>query len=136
MTDSSTTCTDLLVIGGGPAGLSATLTFARLGRPAIMYDSQTYRNASTRVSHTIPAFDGGDPVRWREKVLEQMDAYPWVETRDGKIVDLKRLENDKSGTRFEAVAAGGKKVIARKVVLATGIKDILPAIPGEYDNPQ
>ena len=65
-----------------------------------------------------------------------MDAYPWVETRDGKIVDLKRLENDKSGTRFEAVAAGGKKVIARKVVLATGIKDILPAIPGEYDNPQ
>jgi len=128
---SAVTHTDLLIIGGGPAGLSATLTFARLGRPAIMYDSQTYRNASTRVSHTIPAFDGEDPAHWREKALEQMAAYPWVEVRDGKIVDLKKLDNDERGTRFEASAAGGKKVVARKVVLATGIKDNLPAIPGE-----
>jgi len=143
MSSAHITSTDLLIIGAGPAGLSAALLFARLGRPCVVYDSGSYRNETSPVTHTIPAFDGADPRDYRVTARKQMEVYDWVKFRDDKVVELSKLgqEKDEAGggilgnTLFECVDNGGNKVRARKVIIATGIKDNLPGIPGKSIEP-
>lgn len=127
------TKTDLLIIGGGPAGLSTATFFARVNRPFILYDSGLYRNAQSPIAHTIMGHEGVSPASYRAQVRNQLEAlYGQGEHslrngafRKGKIVSLV-----KDAERFEAVDQDGNKISARKVVLATGIKDVLPSIPG------
>lgn len=133
------TTTDLLIIGGGPAGLSTATFFARVNRPFILYDSGLYRNAQSPVAHTIMGYENVNPAFYRARVREELEASYGSgngslgngQFRQGKIV---RLENDKaapeSESQFEAVDDQGRVISARKVVLATGIKDVLPPIPG------
>jgi thioredoxin reductase len=127
----TTTQTDLLIIGGGPAGLSAAIFFARVNRPFIVYDSQLYRNSQSPESHTIMAYEGISPAEYRSKIQMQLRSLYGKGGlgngvfKNGKIVSLQKTDSG-----FEAVDEDGNKVRARKVVLATGIKDILPPIPG------
>ncbi|KIR98032.1 thioredoxin reductase GliT [Cryptococcus deuterogattii 2001/935-1] len=123
----STTQTDLLIIGGGPAGLSAAITFSRLRRPCVIYDSGNYRNASASHSHTILGFEGQDPADFRAKVRSELlrDYSTTTTFRNGQIVSLV-----KTGEEFEAKDAEGNTLKARKVILATGLKDHLPDILG------
>lgn len=131
MAAAAPTLTDLLVIGGGPAGLSAATMFARTLRPAVLYDSGVYRNAPAKESHTIPGFDGADPAAYRTKAGADLAKYANVEVRRGKIVALVREKNE-HGDGFKATDDAGRVLAARKVVLATGVKDNLPDIPGEW----
>jgi thioredoxin reductase len=132
----STAQTDLLIIGGGPAGLSAATFFARVSRPFIIYDSQLYRNSQSPESHTIMGYEGISPAEYRSKI--QMELCSLYGTgglgngvfKNGKIFSLEKVDGG-----FEAVDEDGNKVKARKVVLATGIKDILPSIPGMFSYP-
>lgn len=121
---------DLLIIGSGPAGLSAALFFSRLKRSALVYDSGLYRNAGVKVAHTILGHEGVDPAEYRRKARREIeDGYPWITFKDIKITDLSRVTAEgRSG--FKAVDAGGEEVFARKVILATGIQDHLLPIPG------
>ena len=127
----STTSTDLLIIGGGPAGLSTATFFARVNRPFILYDSQLYRNAQSPEAHTIMGYEGVSPAEYRSKIqMELCSLYGKGGLgngvfKNGKIVSLLKTDNG-----FEAVDEEGNTVKARKVVLATGIKDVLPPIPG------
>ena len=123
----SSTSVDLLVVGGGPAGLSAALTFSRTGRSCMVYDSGLYRNANVKAWHAVPGADGEDPAEWRAKARKQLEeGYEWTKVRNGQVVDIKKLEK---GT-FEVMDGKGENVQARKVILATGIQDNLPDIPG------
>jgi thioredoxin reductase len=130
----TTTKTDLLIIGGGPAGLSTATFFARVNRPFVLYDSQLYRNAQSPVAHTIMGFEGVNPPEYRSKVRAEIEVLYGKGPgglgngvfRNGKIVSLEKVDGG-----FEAVDKDGGKVMARKVVLATGMSDVLPDIPGE-----
>ena len=118
---------DLLIIGGGPAGLSAALFFSRLKRPTLVYDSGVYRNAGVQVAHTILGHEGVNPAEHRTKARKEVeDGYPWTSFRDSQVVSLNKAKKG-----FVARDAQGKEVYARKVILATGIKDHLAAIPGK-----
>lgn len=123
----STTKIDLLIIGGGPAGLSAAITFSRLRRSCVIYDSGDYRNASASHSHTILGFEGQDPADYRAKVRSELlrDYNATTTFRNGQIVSLVKVGED-----FEAKDAEGNTLKARKVILATGLKDHLPDIAG------
>lgn len=123
----STTKIDLLIIGGGPAGLSAAITFSRLRRSCVIYDSGDYRNASASYSHTILGFEGQNPADYRAKVRSELlrDYNATTTFRNGQIVSLVKVGED-----FEAKDAEGNTLKARKVILATGLKDHLPDIAG------
>ena len=127
----STTSTDLLIIGGGPAGLSTATFFARVNRPFILYDSQLYRNAQSPEAHTIMGYEGISPAEYRSKIqMELCSLYGKGGLGNGVFKNGKIVSLQKTDKGFEAVDEEGNTVKARKVVLATGIKDVLPPIPG------
>ena len=82
------------------------------------------------------AYDGISPAEYRSKIQEELASLYGKGGlgngvfRNGKIVSLEKVDG-----RFEAIDDDGNKVSARKVVLATGLKDILPPIPGMYPYP-
>ncbi|WP_107706090.1 NAD(P)/FAD-dependent oxidoreductase [Nocardioides allogilvus] len=117
---------DALVIGGGPAGLQATLTLGRMHRPTLMLDSGSYRNAPVDAMHNILTNDGRDPAEFRSIVRAELAAYGEVEVRDVAATSVERLVD---GT-FAATLADGSTVASRTVVLATGLRDVMPDVPG------
>ncbi|WVQ97245.1 hypothetical protein IAU59_004356 [Kwoniella sp. CBS 9459] len=121
--------TDLLVVGAGPAGLSAAIMFSRLNRPCVIYDSGSYRNEGVAHSHTIAGYENASPADVRSKMRKDLQEFygRTAEYRKGTIVDVKRIDEE---NRFEVTDEEGRRISARKVVLATGLKDYLPEIPG------
>lgn len=117
---------DAIVIGGGPAGLQATLTLGRMHRPTLMLDSGAYRNAPVDAMHNIITNDGRDPAEFRSIVRAELAAYGDVEIREVAATTVDRLGD---GT-FEVTLADGSVVAARNIVLATGLRDVMPDIPG------
>ncbi|KRF00055.1 hypothetical protein ASG88_11675 [Nocardioides sp. Soil777] len=117
---------DALVIGGGPAGLQAALTLGRMHRPTLLLDSRTYRNAPVDAMHNIVTNDGRDPAEFRAIVRGEIAAYDSVEVRDLAAASVDRRED---GT-FATSLADGSVVESRTVVLATGLRDVMPDVPG------
>ncbi len=117
---------DALVIGGGPAGLQAALTLGRMHRPALLLDSGTYRNAPVDAMHNIVTNDGRDPAEFRAIVRGELAAYDSVAVRDLAAASVDRRDD---GT-FATTLADGSVVESRTVVLATGLRDVMPDVPG------
>jgi thioredoxin reductase len=120
---------DALVIGGGPAGLQAALTLGRMHRPTLLLDSGTYRNAPVDAMHNIVTNDGRDPAEFRAIVRGELEQYADVEVRDVAASAVTRRED---GT-FSTTLADGTVVLSRAVVLATGVRDVMPDVPGFAD---
>lgn len=144
-TASNITHTDLLIVGGGPGGISSSSFFARLNRPHIMYDSGLYRNAQSPSAHTIINFEGESPKVWRDSAIAELQAKYGTnlaadgsktglgifQYRQGLVTKLSQVHDAFDNHEgFEAIDDTGNIVRARKVILATGIKDVLPPIPG------
>jgi thioredoxin reductase len=118
---------DVIVIGGGPAGLSAALTLGRALRPALLIDSGEYRNARAENMHNFITRDGTPPSEFRAIVHSELKQYPTVETRNVTVDDAKSLGD---GNGFELTLGDGTSVRTRRLVLATGLADELPPIEG------
>ena len=119
---------DALIIGGGPAGLSVAVALARQAHTALIVDSCVYRNARVKHMHNVPGFDHADPADFRGKILDDLkQRYPSIERRTATIKEVRKLE---SGL-FEAVDESKTRHQARKLVLATGVRDRLEdEVPG------
>jgi thioredoxin reductase len=118
---------DVIVIGGGPAGLQAALTLGRMRRDVLLVDSGEYRNASVEHAHNFITNDGAAPSDLREQARKEVAAYPTVEQRVGRVQSVQR-----DGDTFVA-ELDGEIVQARAVILATGMRDVLPDVPGLAD---
>lgn len=115
---------DVVVVGGGAAGLSAALTLARARRRVTVVDAGEPRNAPADGVHGLLALDGISPVqllaRGREEVLEYGG-----EIVAGEVVDVPPTPDG-----FTVVLRDSDIVRARRLLIATGLVDELPDIPG------
>ncbi|KAJ5143321.1 FAD-dependent pyridine nucleotide-disulfide oxidoreductase [Penicillium bovifimosum] len=120
---------DVIVVGGGPAGLSALSGVSRVRRTALLLDSQEYRNAPTREMHDVIGNDGTPPAAFRTLAREQISKYPTAHFKNETVESIVPLgEGDFSA--FTVTDSQGETYTARKIVLGTGVRDVLPATPG------
>lgn len=116
---------DVIVIGAGPAGLQAALTLGRMHRSTLLLDSGEYRNGTVLHMHNVVANDGTPPADFRAIARGQLAEYPDVEVR---AIAAEHVSGEQNA--FTARLADGSAVSARRIILATGIADDLPDIPG------
>jgi thioredoxin reductase len=115
---------DVLIVGAGPAGLSAALILGRCLRRVLVCDSGEPRNAVSPVMHGFVSRDGVAPRDFRLHARKELESYPTVEIRDVSVEAVSRRDG------FHATLATGERVEARRLLLATGIVDELPEVPG------
>jgi thioredoxin reductase len=116
---------DVLIVGGGPAGLSAALVLGRCRRRVLVCDAGQPRNAASHGLHGFLTRDGIKPAEFLEIARQQLRPYETVELRSIKVESATRLPNG-----FELTLSDGKTVSARKLLLATGVVDDLPQLTG------
>ena len=116
---------DVIVVGGGPAGLQAALTLGRMHKSALLIDSGQYRNDAAHRMHNFATHDGTPPADFRAAARKEIAAYETVEIRDSVALTIDPLDG-----KFAVTLDDGEQVQASRIVLATGVRDVLPAIPG------
>lgn len=115
---------DVIIAGGGVAGLSAALILGRCRRSVLIIDDDNPRNAVTHGLHGFLTRDGVHPMEFRHLGREQLGAYPLVELRTGTVTGA--VTTNKG---FEVTIEGQGKAVSRKLLIATGLVDELPDIP-------
>ncbi|WP_193607639.1 NAD(P)/FAD-dependent oxidoreductase [Nocardioides lijunqiniae] len=121
---------DVIVVGGGPAGLQATLTLGRMHHRVLLLDSGHYRNDPADHLHNFVTRDGTPPAEFRALAHRDLDEYATVERRSVAVSAIEPAGANAAGDGFTVTLADGAQALARRVVLATGVRDTLPELPG------
>ncbi|MFF9000284.1 NAD(P)/FAD-dependent oxidoreductase [Streptomyces achromogenes] len=114
---------EVVVVGGGAAGLSAALVLGRSRRRTLVIDAGEPRNAPSAHMQGYLSRDGMSPAEFLAAGRAEIARYG-VELVQGRVVDARK------DTDFTLVLAGGRTVRARRLVIATGLRDELPDVPG------
>ncbi|MDT0461957.1 NAD(P)/FAD-dependent oxidoreductase [Streptomyces gibsoniae] len=125
MTEKNSRTYEVVVVGGGPAGLSAALVLGRARRRTLVVDAGEPRNAPAAHLQGYLSRDGMPPADLLAVGREEIARYGVELVRD-QAVDVVR----DPGGEFDVTLAGGGSVHARMLVLATGLRDELPPVPG------
>ena len=117
---------DVVIVGAGPAGLSAALILGRCRRTVLVCDNGRPRNAASRALHGYLTRDGVEPGEFRSLGRDELRQYKTVELRDVAATDA---QCEPSG-QFRVTLADGAVLRSRKLLVATGVCDNLPDVPG------
>ena len=120
---------DAVVVGGGPAGLSAATWLARYRWAVVVVDAAEQRNRWVEQSHGYLGEDPVRPLALVQRAGEQLGAYPGVEIRHART---DRAQREPDGTF--TLHVGEEPLRARRLVLATGVRDIFPEVGGFFDH--
>jgi len=117
---------DVIVVGAGPAGLSAALMLGRSRRRVLVCDTGRPRNAASHAMHGFLTRDGMPPREFLRTAREQLRQYDTVELRDIEVV----AAECRGDSLFHVTLADGATLQCRKLLIATGVVDNLPEIDG------
>jgi thioredoxin reductase (NADPH) len=119
---------DCLIVGGGPAGLTAAIYLARFRRTLAIVDEGFSRAALIPASHNLPGYpDGIAGPRLLALLRAQAQRYE-ATPRTGVVTGIRFLTDRRFSASIEA-AAGPERIVAKNVLLATGVCDIEPKLP-------
>jgi thioredoxin reductase len=115
---------EVVIVGGGPAGLSAALLLGRCGRDVLVFDDGRYRNSASHAVHGLLSRDGARPADLLAQGRRDLGRYG-IEVRRERVTAARRRR-----AGFEMSLASGALVHTRRLLLATGLVDVLPPNPG------
>lgn len=115
---------DVIIVGGGAAGLSAALILARARRSVLVLDAREPRNRFAPHMHGVLSRDGYSPLDLVS------DGYREVRAVDGVIVNERVAKTRVAANGFEVETNNGARMTGRRLIVATGGRDLLPDIPG------
>jgi thioredoxin reductase len=116
---------DVVIAGGGPAGMNAGLILGRVRREVLLADAGVPRNSRSGSLHGMLSRDGADPAEVRRIARAELGGYPSVRVRDVAVTSAAA-----DGDGFAVTLADGTAVPARRLLLATGVTDELPPVKG------
>lgn len=116
---------DCAVIGGGPAGMTASLVLGRARRKVILFDDNKPRNAVTKESHGFLTRDGVKPAELKQIAHAELSQYPSIFIKNSEVIKVKKVEDV-----FFIETTERETFFVRKIIFATGIKEALPDIEG------
>ncbi|MXN91459.1 NAD(P)/FAD-dependent oxidoreductase [Flavobacterium sp. Sd200] len=119
---------DVIIIGGSYSGLSAAMALGRSLRTVLIIDSGSPCNQPTPRSHNFITHDGETPANIAQKAREQVLKYDTIQLHNGLAIS-----GTKSDRGFEVTTQSGMTFYSKKLLFATGIKDIMPNIQGFAD---
>ena len=120
---------DVVVVGGGAAGLSAALTLARARRLVLVVDAGAPRNVPAGHVHNYLAREGTPPGELLAAGRAEVAGYGG-EVVTGSVTSAQPLDGQEDGGGFRAVLADGRVVLTRRLLVTTGLVDELPDVPG------
>lgn len=113
---------DVIIVGGGAAGLSAALMLGRCRRKVIVFDTRKPRNARSHGMHGYLTRDGILPDQFLSIARKELDQYK-VELQFEEVAKA-----EWGGSAFEVKLSSGKVFLSRKLLIATGVTDIVPPL--------
>ncbi|MBB6270139.1 thioredoxin reductase [Pedobacter cryoconitis] len=116
---------EVIIIGGSYSGLSAAMSLGRAIRKTLIIDSGAPCNQQTPQSHNFITQDGFSPAQIAKTAKDQVLAYPTVSFLNDKVVQVTGENHN-----FTVLTATGIQLSTKKILFATGLKDLLPDIPG------
>lgn len=119
---------DVIIVGGGPAGLSAALMLGRSRRNVLVFDNKQYRNAYSQAMHGFLTRDGIDPGELRQIAKEQLLKYENIQIKNETVTHAIKQEKD-----FLITVENGEQYLAKKLLLATGLIDNWPKLEGAVE---
>jgi thioredoxin reductase len=118
---------DVVIVGGGAAGLSAAVTLARSRRSVLVIDAGQPRNAPAAGVHNYLSREGTDPVALLNMGRAEVRGY------GGEVVDGEAIAARGGAGRFVVDLRDGRTAVARRLLVTTGLTDELPEIPGIHE---
>jgi thioredoxin reductase len=116
---------DVVIVGGGAAGLSAALVLGRCRRRVVICDEGQHRNASSHEIHCLLGHEGTPPAALYALGKKELAQYATVTLCASRVVEITPVED-----RFSVARDDGSPMTARKILLATGLKDEVPQLEG------
>jgi thioredoxin reductase len=115
---------DVVIVGAGPAGLSAALILGRCRRKVLLCDRGTSRSWASKAMHGFISRDGIAPTQFAARARAELERYPSVAFESVEVTEARVEPNGFS------VTVGTRSVHSRKLLIATGLEDELPDIEG------